>query len=339
MKPIRLVILGIAIMLGLIATYFGRIIIDRSVPVVTSLPTTSVVVAVSPLQFGSVLSEENVAEIPWPAGALPEGAFQSKAELLTPGRRVVLAPLQKNEPILNGKITGANGRASLAALLDPGMRAVTIRVDDVRGVAGFVRPNDRVDILLTQSTGGSAVADVLLKNVKVLATDQIANERQEGPAVAKAVTIEVNTEQAQKLVLAQGIGSLSLILRQPDAVAETSSRRVTLADLGGAEQENQAIREQRERVATLEQQIDQMRLKAAQAGEKERQYLLNLITQLEQRMASELRRVSERPGDKEQDIKPTTQSNTLVVRVTRGGKPEEYSVTREAAGTLVRSGQ
>lgn len=339
MKPVRLVILAIAVLLGIIATYFGRIIIERSTPASVQLPTTSVVVAVTSMQFGSVLSEENVAEIPWPADALPEGAFTSKAELLKPGRRVALTPLLKNEPILTSKITGPNGRASLASLLDPGMRAVTIRVDDVRGVAGFIRPNDRVDVLLTQATSGSAVADVLLKNVKVLATDQIANERQEGPAVAKAVTIEVDTEQAQKLVLAQGVGSLSLILRQPDSVAETSSRRVTLADLGGAEVEAAEIREQRERVAGLERQIEQMRLKAAQSGEKERQDLLNLIKQLELRMGNELRRISERGLDKENELKPAGPTNTLVVRVMRGGKPEEYSVAREAAGTLVRSGQ
>ena len=132
----------------------------------------------------------------------------------------MLAPVAKNEPILNSKITGAGQRASLSALLEDGKRAVTVRVDDVKGVAGFVLPGDRVDVVLIRTVnrpgGGPAesFSDVMLQHVKVLAVDQLVNERQETPTIAKAVTLEVSTEQAQKIMLATNIGKLSLILRQ-----------------------------------------------------------------------------------------------------------------------------
>src|SRR5262249_4782999 len=161
---------------------------------------------------------ENVKEIVWPEGAMPDGAYATKDDLFKDGRRAALSPLQRNELIIKSKITGPGQRATLSALLDEGKRAVTVRVDDVRGVAGFVLPGDRVDVVLIRSGSGAAgpeqFSDVLLQFVKVLAVDQLVNERQENPTVAKAVTLEVDTEQAQKILLATNVGKLSLILRQ-----------------------------------------------------------------------------------------------------------------------------
>jgi pilus assembly protein CpaB len=248
MKPISLLILCVALTLGGLATFFGRMIVIRSTPEPEQMAT--VVVAVTPMTFGTELSDSNLAEVPWPATVVPEGAFRSKVEVLKDGRRVALNPIAKSEPVLSSKITGPGQRASLAALLEDGMRAVTIRVDDVRGVAGFVRPGDRVDVVLTQTVNGSSVADVLLQNIKVLAIDQVANERQESPLVARAVTAEVNTEQAQKLILAQGVGSLSLVLRQPDKQYDANNRRVTVTDLG-----NEAPPAEQSKIQKLEAQI------------------------------------------------------------------------------------
>src|SRR2546422_198155 len=98
-------------------------------------------------------------------------------------------------------------------------RAVSVRVVDVRGVAGFVLPGDRVDIVLLRSVPGPSgskenISDVLLQHVKVLAVDQLANEQQEKPTIARAVTLELDTDQAQKILLATDVGKLALILRQ-----------------------------------------------------------------------------------------------------------------------------
>jgi pilus assembly protein CpaB len=117
------------------------------------------------------------------------------------------------------------------------MRASTIRVNDITGVAGFVLPGDRVDIMLTRAPdgggrkGGGLQTDVFLQNMKVLAIAQDANEDRSKPAVVKAVTFEVTSTQAQKLVLAQKLGSLSLALRHVDTVNATAPQSVKARDL------------------------------------------------------------------------------------------------------------
>jgi pilus assembly protein CpaB len=112
------------------------------------------------------------------------------------------------------------------------MKAVTIRVNDVEGVAGFVLPGDHVDVVLTRQQDKTvAAADVVLQNVRVLAVDQIADERAEKPSVAKAVTLEVEVTAAQKLALAATVGTLSLALRKAGEATAINTRRITLSDL------------------------------------------------------------------------------------------------------------
>ena len=111
----------------------------------------TIVVASKPLRFGDELSSRSLREVPWPDDALPAGAFVRVAEL-TASKRVVLMPIDANEAILAAKITGPGQRATLSAMLRDGMKAVTIRVNDVEGVAGFVLPGDHVDVVLTRQT-------------------------------------------------------------------------------------------------------------------------------------------------------------------------------------------
>jgi pilus assembly protein CpaB len=195
-----------------------------------------IVIATQPLRFGTELTPANLREIEWPIAAIPAGAFTSKAELLKAGeRRVVLSAIEANEPILKWKITGAGQRASLSSIIDNGMKAVTIRVNDVFGVAGFVLPGDRVDVVLTRSESGNdkkQFADVLLQHVRVLGVDQLADDRTEKAAVVKAVTLEVATQDAQKLVLAGTVGSLSLMLRPAGSTAMVRTQRIGADELG-----------------------------------------------------------------------------------------------------------
>jgi pilus assembly protein CpaB len=196
------------------------------------LATQTVVVASKPLRFGAELGAMSLREVPWPQEAVPSGAFSKIADLTTGGRRVVLTGIETNEPILSSKITGSGQRATLSAMLADGMKAVTIRVNDVEGVAGFVLPGDRVDVVLTrQQEKNIAAADVVLQNVRVLAIDQVADERADKPSVAKAVTLEVEVISAQKLALAATVGTLSLALRKAGEATDGSTRRITLSDL------------------------------------------------------------------------------------------------------------
>src|SRR5712691_9671293 len=175
--------------------------------------TRTVVVAASALRFGNPLTSANLRETPWPEGALPEGSFSSIQDVLAAGKRIVLSPIESNEPVLASKLTGPGQRATLSAVLHEGMKAVTVRVSDIEGVAGFVLPGDRVDILLTRRADKGGTTDVVLQNTRVLAIDQLADERTDKPAVVKAVT-------------------LALALRKAGEATAMDQRRVSTEDLG-----------------------------------------------------------------------------------------------------------
>ena len=144
-------------------------------------------------------------------------------------------PIDANEAVLASKITGPGERATLSATLQDGMKAVTIRVNDVGGVAGFVLPGDHVDVVVSRPGDQNvAMSDVVLQNARVLAVDQLADQRADKPSVAKAVTLEVHVADGEKLALASLVGTLSLMLRKAGELTEATSRRMTLADLGRA---------------------------------------------------------------------------------------------------------
>jgi pilus assembly protein CpaB len=236
-----LIMIGIAIVFGLAAVFMAQKWLDRqsnrlrqAQPAPIAVSTATVVVVAAPLRFGTELSPQHLREVAWPEAAVPKGAFSSIKEILDgKTRRTALFAMEENEPLLKSKITGPGQRASLAAVIDPGMKALTVRVNDVNGVAGFVLPGERVDILLTRNADKEeSWADVLLQNVKVLAADQSADERAEKPSVVKAVTLEVSTMQAQKLSLASTLGTLSLVLRAAGIVDIEATQRVGIADLG-----------------------------------------------------------------------------------------------------------
>ena len=237
MRPNSILIIVIAIVLGGIAAFLARNWLQSRGQVTAT--TTTIVAAEKLIPFGTPLTDDNVKEMPWAAGAIPAGAFPSKQVLFKDGRRIALAAIQQNEPILVSRVTGPGERASLSTLLDKDKRAITIRVDDVRGVAGFILPNDHVDVVLIRSVSDSSgrrdYSDLLLQDVKVIAVDQISSEQKDRPTVAKAVTLEVTPFQAQKISLATDVGHLSLILRKAGDASTASDRRVTESDLNASE--------------------------------------------------------------------------------------------------------
>jgi pilus assembly protein CpaB len=153
-----IVMIGFAVVFGLLAVFIARAWLNSQAEMRAKnleaqrkpMVTQTIVVASKPLRFGSELNAISLREVPWPQEAVPAGAFGRIADLTANGRRVVLAPIEANEPILASKITGSGQRATLSAMLQDGMKAVTIRVNDVEGVAGFVLPGDRVDVMLTR---------------------------------------------------------------------------------------------------------------------------------------------------------------------------------------------
>lgn len=239
-----IVMIGFAVLFGLLAVFLAQTWLNnqadarlRSIEAQRKAPPAArtIVVAGRALRFGDELTSSALREQQWPEDALPAGAFGRIADL-TAGKRVVLMPIDANEAVLASKITGPGQRATLSAVLRDGMKAVSIRVNDVEGVAGFILPGDHVDVLLTRTGDkNTTVNDVVIQNARVLAIDQVADERTEKPSVVKAVTLEVDVTDGQKVALASTAGTLSLMLRKAGEVVDQSTRRVTAADLGRPE--------------------------------------------------------------------------------------------------------
>lgn len=226
MRRIGLIVLAIAIVLGGAAVWGLLNMQSASSRAHTG---ATVVVAARSIELGQALTPDMLRMQPWPADALPQGAFTQISELTSGDARVALRAIEANEPILASRVSGAGGRATLSATIAEGHRAVAIRVNDVVGVAGFVLPGDFVDVLLTREEGSgysnqAMRTDLLIRSVRVLAIDQTANDNRDDPQVARAVTIEVTPEDGQKVALASQIGTLTLALRRADEIgsAQTS---------------------------------------------------------------------------------------------------------------------
>ena len=228
MRRQSLIALGIALVLGLVAVYLANTFLTTSEKRVeqAQVGLTKVAVAAVPLDYGVDITPDKVKFVDFPTASLPPGAFNQFGQLVPAGkRRVVLRPMQVNEPILASKLAGEGLGASIAYLLPDGMRAAAVRVNDVSGVAGFVGPSDAVDVLITRQMGERQATDVLLQNIRVIAIDQNATGANGQPILGKTATLEVTPIDAQKLALAQQIGSLSLILRKAGVEQDFGSVR------------------------------------------------------------------------------------------------------------------
>ena len=240
MRTSTIVMVGFAVVFGLLAVFLANAWLnnraaqqmrDLAAQQKAAPPAHTIVVASKPLKFGDVINSYSLREMPWPDGSVPKGAFARIGEL-TAGKRVVLVPIALNEPILASKITGPGERGTLSSLLKANMKAVTIRVNDVGGVAGFVLPGDHVDVVLTRPGDNKlSVNDVVLQDARVLAVDQLADDTSDKPAVVKAVTLEVDETGGQKLSLASVVGTLSLLLRKAGEVKDDQTRQVSVMDL------------------------------------------------------------------------------------------------------------
>lgn len=218
MKRQTLVALAVAVVLGLVAVYLTNTYLVAADRQEEAGKLTRVAVAAVPMDYGTDLTPEKIRFAEYPANSVPIGAFTKVSDLLQPGkRRVALMSIAVNEPILASKISGAGQNASISALLPDGMRAASVRINDVSGVAGFIQPNDTVDVLITRTMpdGGRQVTDMLLQGVRVIAMGQRQQNADGKPALASTATLEVDPMAAQKLALAQEVGSLSLVLRKP----------------------------------------------------------------------------------------------------------------------------
>lgn len=215
MNRTRMLILGcvaLIVSVGMTVVVY-RMLKDRMSP---PEDTVQIVLANQNVSLGTRLTESDVRLAPWPRAVKMEGTFHSISEVVNRG---VIVPMTPNEPVLETKLAPKEGGAGIAAAIPDGMRAVAVKVNDVIGVAGFVVPGTRVDVILSGSPGGGddrEMAKVILENVQVLAAGQNVDRDSEGkPLNVQVVTLLVNPEQSQKLALASMDGKIQLALRNP----------------------------------------------------------------------------------------------------------------------------
>jgi pilus assembly protein CpaB len=209
-------VFALAILAGGGLAYGTYSLVNNPQPQTAQLPTTDVVVAASDLPLGHSLKGDDLRVVKFPQGQAPEGAFATTAELEGRG---VISPLVKNEPVIPAKLASKEAGAGLPPISPEGQRAVSVRVDDVIGVAGYVLPGTRVDVLTTvnptdQNT--DTTTKVILSNVQVLAAGTRIDQDQENkPVQVTVVTLVVSPEQAERLALASTEGKIQLALRNP----------------------------------------------------------------------------------------------------------------------------
>lgn len=239
-NPRAIVMIVISVIIGLAAV----VLASRWVTQQAEVSTSQVVVAKTDIDLGGRLGPDMLTLQTWPEGSVPQGAILAKdmdALLKDPKTnegRVVRVSILKGEPIMESKLAPAGAQPGLSFAIKEGKRAITVRVNDVVGVAGFALPGNYVDILVntTDETARAAgenrtVSKIVLERILLLAVAQETSQGEGKPKVVNAVTLEVTPEQAEKIDLARSVGSLSLVLRNQLDTAPLSTTGVYKKDL------------------------------------------------------------------------------------------------------------
>lgn len=190
----------------------------RNVPVKTErVPTTTVVVARGDLALATELKQDDMVAVEWPASSVPEGSFKDPAEIVGRG---LIASVVRHEPILPGKLASKEAGAGLPPIIPPGKRAVSVKVNEVISVAGYVLPGNLVDVLATASPTSrpeDMTSKIVLSQVQVLtAGTRLEQDQADGkPVQVTVVTLLVTPEQSERLALASTEGQIHLALRNP----------------------------------------------------------------------------------------------------------------------------
>ncbi|MDD2918563.1 Flp pilus assembly protein CpaB [Rhodoferax sp.] len=231
MKSKRAIImLALSVLLGIAAVLLAA----RWMGQQAATDNTTVLVASRDLELGQAISPTMLQSVQWPKGAVPEGAFDDPKKV---EGRVVRSSIFKGEPVLAPKLAPEGTKAGLDSVIKAGHRAITVKVNEVVGVAGFLAPGSFVDLLVNfRDEREKPMSRVVLERIMVLAIAQEAQRPDETkPKVVNAVTLEVTPEQAEKIDLARNIGTLSLILRNQVDTQDAATDGVRQQNLFSAE--------------------------------------------------------------------------------------------------------
>jgi pilus assembly protein CpaB len=219
-----------ALVLGLAAAAYATGWVSRQ----PGVASNKVVVAAVDIEPGSKINAEMLSTLDWPSSAMPPGAFKEVKQLQD---RILKLGVLRGEPLLERKLASAGTLGGLSAVIAEGKRAMTVRVNDVVGVAGFALPGNYVDVMVNaqQDQGpnvqGKAISKTVLERVLVLAVAQEAGRDDTKPKVVSAVTLELSPRDAEKLDLARSVGTLSLVLRNQVDKLPVATAGVTKGEL------------------------------------------------------------------------------------------------------------
>ena len=214
MKPRVLTLILVATVLAVGAAILANNWLQEQMMTGQASHADMVPVAAAAVQipFGQKIDQSHIKQIELPESVLPQGAFKDPQDVIG---KIAAGDILPGEILLEGRIVEHLGGSTLAAVIESGMRAMTVRVDDVVGVAGFILPGNRVDVLSTNQVGRGVSVKTLLQDIKVLAVDQTASTNKNDPVIVRAVTLEVTPKQAEILVKATREGGVQLSLRNP----------------------------------------------------------------------------------------------------------------------------
>lgn len=222
---------------GLLAGYVALVYVsEEPTPLMAAVPAQTVMVAARDLPAGAILRREDVEAVMWPGTAVPEGFATQAGEVV--GRGLITA-VKKNEALLDSKLAHKEAGGGMSITIPEGMRAVSVEVDEVVGVAGFVLPGTHVDVLVTATPGNDrtrTTTRIILQNIRALAADQTYQQDVNGePQYVAVVTLLVSPQQAEELTLAATEGRIQLALRNTLDSEEvlTQGRRITSLLSGG----------------------------------------------------------------------------------------------------------
>jgi pilus assembly protein CpaB len=215
MNSRTLVLIGLSLILGLGAAFMANNWLSARLNVEADDNMKNVVVATVEIPFGQMVEQQQVTLVRMPDGTVPDDAFDATDKVVG---QIATFSMLRGDIVRGARLAEHLGGSTLASLIAPDKRAISVRVDDVVGVGGFLLPGNRVDVLATKSTGGNSnnsEAETILEDLRVLAVDQTASTDKTQPVVVRAVTLEMTPEETEILVKAQAEGKLQLALRNP----------------------------------------------------------------------------------------------------------------------------
>ena len=232
-RPKAVIVVSIfALFFAGIAAWLTYSYLQKAMDSVQAVQPQKIVVAASDIPIGTTIAQPQLKETTWPKDSIPPGSAQLSSNVIG---RVAIRPITRGDAVTEQKLkpkAGAPGSGFMTYVVPQGHRAVTVAVNEVAGVAGFLTPNDRIDVVVTTPWPGNDkenISKIILENISILATGQVTDQKEGKPVVVPTVTLDLSPSDAEKLVLSASKGSLQLLLRNITDSSPADSKGATIA--------------------------------------------------------------------------------------------------------------